>query len=514
MSRFLEPLPLFGLAAVGTAALLGSAVLVANSFQQPARGAAEGAGLVGAAWAQDAAAPAAEEAPSAGEEPAPAADAAPEAGTGAAATEVAATGEAGPDEAPHGAAATGEAGSVTAADTVPGIAPVVLAEAPAPSREGGFGLGREALPEEIAAWDIDVRPDGQGLPEGSGDVWTGEELFVERCASCHGDFGEGAGRWPQLAGGFGTLDGDDPVKTVGSFWPYLSTAVDYIHRAMPFGDAQSLTPDETYAITAYVLHLNDLVDDDFVLSPETFASVRMPNADGFFEDDRDAVELVEFSGEPCMEACKESVEITMRATVLDVTPGDGFDVADAADAAVAVAEEPAMAEAVGGTNTTEAEATQAEALDTTPPATEPEAQPEAAAAPADASVEAPAQSPSEAPAATEAAGGAPDMALVAAGEQVFRRCSSCHEVGEGARTRTGPVLNGVVGAPIASEAGFRYSRVLEEAGAAGRVWSVEELSAYLADPRGHMPGTKMAFQGLRSADEIAAVIAFLQSHPE
>ncbi|NAZ35691.1 c-type cytochrome [Rubellimicrobium sp. CFH 75288] len=384
------------------------------------------------------------------------------------------------------------------------VVPVAFEEQPAPSRPGGYGLGREALPEEIAAWDIDVRPDGQGLPEGSGDVWTGEELFVERCAVCHGDFGEGAGRWPQLAGGFGTLDGDDPVKTVGSFWPYLSTAIDYIHRAMPFGDAQSLTADETYAITAYILHLNDLVDDDFVLSPETFASVQMPNADGFFEDDRDEVELVEFSREPCMENCKESVEITMRATVLDVTPGDGFDVADAADAAVAVAEEPAMAEAVGGTNTTEAEAAQAETTE----AAAPDATAEMAAVPD----EAPAAEPVMTEAVPEA--DALDMALVAAGEQVFRRCSACHEVGEGARTRTGPVLNGVVGAPIASEEGFRYSRVLEEAGEAGRVWSVEELSAYLANPRGYMPGTKMAFQGLRSDDEIAAVIAFLQSHPE
>jgi hypothetical protein len=91
----------------------------------------------------------------------------------------------------------------------------IAQEAAAPSREGGFGLGREALPEEIAAWDIDIRPDGLGLPVGSGDVWTGEELYVTHCSACHGDFGEAVGRWPVLSGGFGSLDGEDPVKTVG-----------------------------------------------------------------------------------------------------------------------------------------------------------------------------------------------------------------------------------------------------------------------------------------------------------
>ena len=155
-------------------------------------------------------------------------------------------------------------------------APVVAQEA-APSREGGFGLGREALPEEIAAWDIDIRPDGQGLPVGSGDVWTGEELFVAQCSACHGDFGEAVDRWPMLAGGFGSLDSDDPIKTVGSYWPYLSTVWDYVHRAMPYANAQSLSDDDVYAIVAYLMYLNDMVDDDFVLSNETFLDVAMSN---------------------------------------------------------------------------------------------------------------------------------------------------------------------------------------------------------------------------------------------
>lgn len=187
---------------------------------------------------------------------------------------------------------------------------------------GPLGIGRPALPEEIAAWDRDVSPNGTGLPEGSGDVATGEDLFSDNCASCHGEFGEGSGNWPKLAGGMGTLADDDPLKTVGSFWPHLSTAFDYVRRSMPFGGAQSLTDDEVYAIVAYMLYNNDLVDDDFVLSRENFLDVAMPNAEGFFVDDRDAVELPLFIRDPCMANCKETVEITAHASVLDVTPDD------------------------------------------------------------------------------------------------------------------------------------------------------------------------------------------------
>ena len=120
-------------------------------------------------------------------------------------------------------------------------------------------IGRIATPEEIAGWDIDIRPDGQGLPAGKGTVKQGEALYMERCAACHGEFGESAGRWPILSGGNGTLASHDPVKSIGSYWPYASTLIDYIRRAMPFGNAQSLTNDELYAVTAYVLYLNDVV---------------------------------------------------------------------------------------------------------------------------------------------------------------------------------------------------------------------------------------------------------------
>jgi len=137
-----------------------------------------------------------------------------------------------------------------------------------------LGIGREATPAEIAGWDIDIRPDGKGLPSGKGTEKQGEEIFMQQCAACHGEFGESAGRWPILAGGDGTLKSDDPVKSIGSYWPYASTVMDYIRRAMPFGNAQSLSNDELYAVTAYVLYLNDIIKDEhFELNSTTFKSM-------------------------------------------------------------------------------------------------------------------------------------------------------------------------------------------------------------------------------------------------
>ena len=184
-----------------------------------------------------------------------------------------------------------------------------------------IGLGRPATPDEVAAWDIDVRPDGLGLPEGIGSVADGESIFTEQCASCHGDFGEAVDRWPVLAGGQDTLTEPRPVKTIGSYWPYLSTVWDYVHRAMPFGNAQSLSSDETYALTAYLLYLNDMVDDDFELSRETFTDVVMPNADGFYPDDRMKTAVWK-NRTPCMTDCKTEAKITARARVINVTPDD------------------------------------------------------------------------------------------------------------------------------------------------------------------------------------------------
>jgi len=186
--------------------------------------------------------------------------------------------------------------------------------------ERKLGLGRAATPAEIAGWDIDVRPDGQGLPPGKGSVKAGEAVYMAKCAACHGEFGESAGRWPQVAGGQGSLKSDDPVKTVGSYVAHLSTVIDYVRRAMPFGDAQSLTNDELYAVVAYMLFLNDIVDEKFVLSRETFGAVKMPNAGGFYDDDRETAETAFWNATPCVTNCKPEVTITGRAGIIDVTP--------------------------------------------------------------------------------------------------------------------------------------------------------------------------------------------------
>ena len=190
-----------------------------------------------------------------------------------------------------------------------------------PGRVGYYGLGETATPEVIAGWDIDVRPDGLGLPEGSGSVADGEPLYEEKCAACHGFFGEGEGRWPKLAGGYGTLTEARPEKTIGSYWPYASTVWDYVHRAMPFFEPQSLNNDEVYAIVAYLLYLNDIVGDDFVLTRDNLASIEMPHRDGFFVDPRPDVQNV-----ACMKDCKDpdSIRITWDSTDLGVTPTEFF----------------------------------------------------------------------------------------------------------------------------------------------------------------------------------------------
>jgi mono/diheme cytochrome c family protein len=185
-----------------------------------------------------------------------------------------------------------------------------------------LGLGRPALPEEIKAWDTDVRPDGTGLPVGKGTAKQGDEIFQAQCASCHGEFGQGAGRWPVLAGGAGTLKADRPDKTVGSFWPDLSTVFDYIQRAMPYGNARSLSNDEVYALTAYILTMNDVIkDENFELNEKNLASIKMPNAAAFYDDNRETAEKQFWNREPCMKNCRSaSPKVTGRAMSVDVTP--------------------------------------------------------------------------------------------------------------------------------------------------------------------------------------------------
>ncbi len=186
---------------------------------------------------------------------------------------------------------------------------------------GKLGLGREASPQEIAGWDIDVRPDGQGLPPGKGTVTQGESIFIEQCAACHGEFGQGVDRWPVLAGGLGSLTHDRPDKTIGSFWPAPSTIYDYVRRAMPYGNAQSLKPDEIYALVAYLLYLNEVVKDTgFELNQKNFASIKLPNSGGFYDDDRETSEKQFWQKDVCMKDCKVDVKVLNHARMLDVTP--------------------------------------------------------------------------------------------------------------------------------------------------------------------------------------------------
>ena len=143
-----------------------------------------------------------------------------------------------------------------------------------------YDFGRQATPDEIALWDIDVRPDGKGLPPGSGTVAEGKQVFADNCAACHGDNGVG-GIKDRLVGGPSTLASANPVKTVGSYWPYATTLFDYIHRAMPYQAPGSLSNDDTYAVAAYILSLNGILPADGKLDRDSLPRVKMPNRDGF-----------------------------------------------------------------------------------------------------------------------------------------------------------------------------------------------------------------------------------------
>ena len=180
-------------------------------------------------------------------------------------------------------------------------------------KAGYYGYGKQISDREISGWDIDIRPDGTGLPQGSGSVEDGEMLYEEKCAQCHGSFGEGVGRFPVLAGGEGSLTDTRPSKTVGSFWAHTSTLWDYIHRTMPFAQPESLEDNEVYSLTAYVLYLNDLVEDDFVLTRENFTSVQLPNKANFVPDPRPDVHNTR-----CMKNCKSKGSIKIVSSVLPV----------------------------------------------------------------------------------------------------------------------------------------------------------------------------------------------------
>jgi cytochrome c len=148
-----------------------------------------------------------------------------------------------------------------------------------------YGIGIAATPAEIAGWNIDIGRDGSNLPPGSGNVERGRVVFSEQCAACHGAEGQG-GVGDRLVGGQGTLATAKPVRTVGSYWRYAPTLFDYIRRAMPQNAPQSLSNDDVYAVSAYILHLNGLVPADAVLDAKTLAAIQMPNRDEFVADPR------------------------------------------------------------------------------------------------------------------------------------------------------------------------------------------------------------------------------------
>src|SRR4030081_3091161 len=177
------------------------------------------------------------------------------------------------------------------------LALLALACATPSQAQSPYAIGRAAAPAEIAGWNIDVDGQGNNLPPGSGSVSRGHEVFDQQCAACHGATGEG-GVGDRLVGGKGTLATPKPVRTVGSYWPYAPTLFDYIRRAMPQNAPQSLSNDDVYAVSAYILNLNGLLPADATLDAKTLSAIKMPNRSMFVGDSRPDVK-----NPACMTGC-------------------------------------------------------------------------------------------------------------------------------------------------------------------------------------------------------------------
>jgi S-disulfanyl-L-cysteine oxidoreductase SoxD len=149
-----------------------------------------------------------------------------------------------------------------------------------------YGLGRSASAADFAKHEYLVGPKGTGLPKGHGTAVQGRAIYLQSCAVCHGGRGEGTNDYPALVGGQGSLKSDNPLPTVGSYWPYATTVWDYVNRAMPYQNPGTLKPDEVYGLTAYLLAINGIVSPDFELNERTLPAVKMPNRDGFVPDPR------------------------------------------------------------------------------------------------------------------------------------------------------------------------------------------------------------------------------------
>jgi S-disulfanyl-L-cysteine oxidoreductase SoxD len=158
---------------------------------------------------------------------------------------------------------------------------VMMIAAPAVALAQNPRFGQPIAPADAAPWDISIPPDGAGLPAGRGTVAQGEAVYAAKCQACHGE--KGAGRPnDRLVGGIGTLAPDKtPVRTVGSYWPYATTLFDYVRRAMPWDRPKSLTDDEVYAVSAYILNLNGIIGADDIIDAQSLPKVKMPNRDGF-----------------------------------------------------------------------------------------------------------------------------------------------------------------------------------------------------------------------------------------
>jgi hypothetical protein len=148
-----------------------------------------------------------------------------------------------------------------------------------------YGVGRTPTAEQIKAWDVTIPSDGTGLPPGRGTAALGKPIYVERCASCHGPSGAD-GKYDPLVGGRGSLTTDKPLLTIGSFWPYAPTLWSFINRSKPIDEPGSLTPEQVYSVTAYLLFLNGIIGEDDAMDAQTLRQVRMPNRDGFVSDPR------------------------------------------------------------------------------------------------------------------------------------------------------------------------------------------------------------------------------------
>jgi cytochrome c len=162
---------------------------------------------------------------------------------------------------------------------------IVAATVPVLAQMPTFGLGRTPTAEEVRAWDIAIGPDGQELPPGSGTAVAGKVVYEKKCLDCHGAGGKD-GKQDVLVGGQGSLGTARPLKTIGSYWPYATTVWDFTNRSMPFDKPGSLTADEVYAVTAYLLFLNGIIGEQDVLDARTLPRVQMPNRGGFVPDPR------------------------------------------------------------------------------------------------------------------------------------------------------------------------------------------------------------------------------------